>query len=154
MVDVSEKEVTARRAVAEGEVRMSPEALRLVRGGGGEKGDVLTTARLAGVAAAKRTADLVPLCHPLRLDLVAVDVEPRGRDRVRVRAEVRARERTGVEMEALAAVTVAALTVYDMVKAVDRGAEILSVRVVEKEGGRSGRWRRTARGRGRKPGRG
>jgi cyclic pyranopterin phosphate synthase len=142
MVDVSEKPVTSRRAVAEGVVRLSPAALRLVRSGRGRKGNVLETARLAGIAAAKRTADLVPLCHPLRLDVVDLEVVPRGRDCVRLRAEVAARERTGVEMEALTAVAVAALTVYDMVKAADRGAEILSVRVVEKEGGRSGPWRR------------
>jgi cyclic pyranopterin phosphate synthase len=144
MVDVGEKPVTARRAVAEAEVRLSPEAARLVRSGGGKKGDVLGTARLAGIAAAKRTADLIPLCHPLRLDDVRVDLDLAAGGRVRLRAEVSARERTGVEMEALVAVGVAALTVYDMVKAVDRAAEIAFVRVLEKEGGRSGPWRRRA----------
>jgi cyclic pyranopterin phosphate synthase len=145
MVDVSDKPVTARRAVAEGEVALSPAALRLARSGRGRKGDVFETARLAGIAAAKRTAELVPLCHPLRLDVVDVEVVPHGRDRVRLRAEVAARERTGVEMEALTAVAVAALTVYDMVKAADRAASVVGLRVVEKEGGRSGPWRRPAR---------
>jgi cyclic pyranopterin phosphate synthase len=145
MVDVSGKEVTARRAVAEADVRLSREALRLVASGGGAKGDVLGTARLAGIAAAKRTAELIPLCHPLRLDDVRLDATVGPGPRVRLRAEVAARERTGVEMEALVAVSVAALTVYDMVKAVDRGAEILGVRVVEKTGGRSGAWHRRPR---------
>jgi cyclic pyranopterin monophosphate synthase len=142
MVDVSEKPETSRRAVAEGTVTLSAEAARLVRANAIAKGDVLATARLAGISAAKRVPDLVPLCHPLRLDGVDVDVTlPRGRE-VRIRAEVRARERTGVEMEALAAVSVAALTVYDMVKAVDRGAVIGPLRLLEKSGGARGPWRR------------
>jgi cyclic pyranopterin phosphate synthase len=145
MVDVSKKAETARRARAEGEVRLSPAALLLVRRNALAKGDVCATARLAGIQAAKRTADLIPLCHPLRLDDVDVRVGPEGRDRVRIRATVSARDRTGVEMEALTAVSVAALVVYDMVKAVDKGAEILHVRLVEKDGGRSGPWRRRGR---------
>jgi cyclic pyranopterin monophosphate synthase len=142
MVDVTEKPETRRRAVAEGFVAMSSAAARAVRSNAVKKGDVLATARIAGIAAAKRTADLVPLCHPLRLDAVVVDLRATARG-VRVRAEVGARDRTGVEMEALTAVAVACLTVYDMVKAIDRGARIESVEVVEKEGGRSGPWRRT-----------
>ena len=144
MVDVSAKPDTDRRAVAEGFVRLSREALRLVRANAMEKGDVLATARLAGIAGAKRTADLIPLCHPLRLD--AIDVRPEAvAGGVRVRAEVRARDRTGVEMEALTAVAVALLTVYDMVKAVDRGARIERVRLLEKSGGKSGPWRLVGR---------
>jgi cyclic pyranopterin phosphate synthase len=142
MVDVSAKPETARRAVARGEVRISAEAARLVRANAIEKGDVLATARLAGIAGAKRLPDLVPLCHPLRLDAVDVDVRLGRAGVVSIRAEARARERTGVEMEALAAVVVAALTVYDMVKAVDRSASIGPVVLVEKEGGARGPWRR------------
>lgn len=142
MVDVSAKPETSRRAVAEGEVRLSAEAARLVRRNAIAKGDVLSTARLAGIAAAKRVPDLVPLCHPLRLDGIDVDLALGAGGKVRIRAEVRARERTGVEMEALAAVLVAALTVYDMVKAVDRGATIGPVRLLSKEGGARGPWRR------------
>lgn len=143
MVDVTAKPETARLAAAEGVVRLSATALRLVRRNGIEKGDVLATARLAGIAAAKRTADLIPLCHPLRLDAVRVEVTLR-REGVAVRAEVAARDRTGVEMEALTSVAVACLTVYDMVKAVDRLATIERVRVVSKSGGRSGAWARAA----------
>ena len=144
MVDVSNKPETSRRAVAEGSVRLSAEAARLVRKNAIAKGDVLSTARLAGIAAAKRVHELVPLCHPLRLDGIHVDVTlARGSD-VAIRAEVTARERTGVEMEALTAVSVAALTVYDMVKAVDRGATISGVRLLEKSGGVRGPWKRAA----------
>jgi len=144
MVDVSAKPETARRASAHGFVKLSAEALRLVRTNAVKKGDVLATARLAGISATKRTADLIPLCHPLRIDGVRVDVRATVGG-IAVEAEVTARDRTGVEMEALTAVAVACLTIYDMVKAVDRGASIRTVEVVAKEGGASGRWRRRAR---------
>jgi len=143
MVDVGAKAATERTAVAEGLIRMAHEALDEVQRNAGPKGDVLTTAELAGVMAAKRTADLIPLCHPLPLDHVAVEVslDPTVPG-VRVRATVRATARTGVEMEALTAAAVALLTVYDMVKAADRGMEIEGIRLLEKAGGKSGDWRR------------
>ena len=143
MVDVGAKAATERTAVAEGLIRMAREALDEVQRNAGPKGDVLTTAELAGVMAAKRTADLIPLCHPLPLDHVAVEVslDPTVPG-VRVRATVRATARTGVEMEALTAAAVALLTVYDMVKAADRGMEIEEIRLLEKAGGKSGDWRR------------
>jgi cyclic pyranopterin phosphate synthase len=143
MVDVGAKAATERTAVAEGLIRMAREALDEVQRNAGPKGDVLTTAELAGVMAAKRTADLIPLCHPLPLDHVAVEVslDPTVPG-VRVRATVRATARTGVEMEALTAVAVALLTVYDMVKAADRGMEIEEIRLLEKAGGKSGDWLR------------
>ena len=147
MVDVGDKAVTTRAATAEGEIRMSPEAFRLVVDQAVAKGDVLTVAQVAGTMAAKRTADLIPLCHPIGLD--HVEVETRLDDAlpgVRVRASVRAVGRTGVEMEALTAVSVALLTVYDMVKAADRGMEMGPIRLVEKTGGKSGTWRRSATG--------
>jgi len=142
MVDVTAKDETVREATAEGRVRMRPETLRMVMEGGTGKGDVLGVARLAGIMGAKRTADLVPLCHPLALTSVKVDLECRpAEDCVAIRAVCRLAGRTGVEMEALTAVTVAALTVYDMCKAVDRGMAIEGVRLLEKSGGRSGTWR-------------
>jgi cyclic pyranopterin phosphate synthase len=141
MVDVGGKPPTERRAVAEARVRMTAATARLVRAGRARKGDVLAIARLAGVMAAKRTSDLVPLCHPLSLTDVAVDAEA-VRDGVRIRAEARAFDRTGVEMEAMVAAAVAALTVYDMVKGHDRSAEVAGVRLLEKSGGKSGAWRR------------
>lgn len=146
MVDVGEKVDTERLAVAEGLVLLSPEAFRLVVQGGARKGDVLAVARLAGIQGAKRAAELIPLCHPLPIDGVEVDVQARpaddrGPDRVHVVATVRTRWRTGVEMEALTAVSAAALTVYDMLKAVDRGMRIDGIRLLEKRGGRSGHWR-------------
>jgi len=147
MVDVGDKAVTTRAATAEGEIRMSPEAFRLVADQAVAKGDVLTVAQVAGTMAAKRTADLIPLCHPIGLD--HVEVETRLDDTlpgVRVRASVRAVGRTGVEMEALTAVSVALLTVYDMVKAADRAMELGAIRLVEKTGGKSGTWRRSATG--------
>jgi cyclic pyranopterin phosphate synthase len=145
MVDVSGKAVTARRAVAEGVVTLSPETLSLVIDGRTEKGDVLTVAELAGVMAAKRTSELIPLCHPLPLTDLLVQVTPdRTVGGLRVRAEVATTAQTGVEMEALTAVSVAALTVYDMVKGVERGVEIHSIHLVSKSGGRSGEWRREA----------
>ena len=141
MVDVGEKPVSAREAIAEGVVRMSAEAFALVRDNAVAKGDVLGVARIAGIAGAKRTSDLVPLCHPIALDLVEVDAEGDATlPGVRVRARTRATARTGVEMEALAAVMAACLTVYDMVKAVDRGMRIEDVRLLSKTGGTRGDW--------------
>jgi cyclic pyranopterin phosphate synthase len=141
MVDVGDKPVTVREAVAEGTVRMSHDAFALVQSNAIAKGDVLAVARVAGIQGAKRTADLVPLCHPLPLDLVAVEAEAEATlPGVRVTARVRATARTGVEMEALAAVSAACLSVYDMVKAVDRGMRIEGVRLVSKTGGTHGDW--------------
>jgi len=139
MVDVSDKEVTARVATAEGRVVMAPETVRTIRDGDAKKGDVLGTARVAGIMAAKRTHELIPLCHPLLLSKIRVECEiDDALPGVRVSAEVKVSGQTGVEMEALTAVSVACLTVYDMVKAVDRAMRIEGVRVVTKSGGRSG----------------
>lgn len=144
MVDVGDKAVTRRMAVAEGIIRMQPETLGLIRAGGHKKGDVLGVARLAGIMGAKRTADLVPLCHPLALTKVEIELEPQASDSaLYCRAIVETEGRTGVEMEALCAVQVCLLTVYDMCKAVDRGMTIELVQLVEKAGGRSG-WSRRA----------
>ena len=144
MVDVSDKPVTARRAVAEAAVAVSQETLSLVIDGGGPKGDVLGVAELAGVMAAKRTSELIPLCHPLPLtDLVVAITPDRAAGLLRVRAEAATTAQTGVEMEALTAAAVAALTVYDMVKGVEKAVEIRSVRLVSKTGGKSGDWTRT-----------
>lgn len=143
MVDVSEKDVTARTARASGRVLVSHQVVALLRGEGVPKGDALATARIAGIMAAKRTPELVPLCHPLALSGVEVDLRVTD-DAVEISASVRTTDRTGVEMEALTAVSVAALTVVDMVKAVDRGAVVTDVRVEEKSGGASGDWRRAA----------
>jgi len=139
MVDVSAKAETARSATAKGSVLMRPATLALIQAGRAEKGDVLGVARLAGIMAAKRTHDLIPLCHPLALSSVNVDLtcDP-ARDAVDITATVKLTGRTGVEMEALTAVSVAALTVYDMVKAVDRGMRITEIRLVHKSGGKSG----------------
>ena len=143
MVDVRDKTPTPRRAVAEAEVGVTQETLSVVIDGRLEKGDVMTVAELAGVMAGKRTADLIPLCHPLPLTDLAVEIRPdRAAGSLRVRASAATVAQTGVEMEALTAAAIAALTVYDMVKSVDRGAEIRRLRVVEKSGGRSGEWRR------------
>jgi cyclic pyranopterin monophosphate synthase len=143
MVDVGDKPRTARTAVAEGAIRMSPEAFRLVAEGAVQKGDVLAVSEIAGTLAAKRTAELIPLCHPLGLDQVTVEaVLDAALPGVRVRAAAKTVGRTGVEMEALTAVSVGLLTVYDMVKAADRGMEIEGVHLVEKTGGRRGDWRR------------
>ena len=141
MVDVSAKEVTARSASASGRVDLSAECVALLRSGGVPKGDVLAVARIAGIMGAKRTPELIPLCHPLALSAVAVElvVDDLG---VAVSATVRTTDRTGVEMEALTAVTVACLTVIDMTKSVDRGAVIREVQVQAKSGGRSGTWAR------------
>ena len=141
MVDVSDKPVTSRIAVAAGAVRMLPETLARVTEGRAAKGDVLGVARLAGIMGAKRTADLIPLCHPLALTRVALDLLPDpDLPGVRIEASVRTSGQTGVEMEALTAVSVAALTVYDMLKAVDRGMEITDIRLTLKDGGKSGRY--------------
>ena len=141
MVDVGDKPVSVREAVAEGTVRMSEEAFALVQANAVAKGDVLAVARIAGIAGAKRTAELIPLCHPLSLDVVEVEAgaDP-GLPGVRITACVRATARTGVEMEALAAVSAACLTVYDMVKAVDRGMRIEAIRLLSKTGGTRGDW--------------
>lgn len=142
MVDVSAKPATERVALAEGRVVMKPETLALVRAGEAKKGDVLGTARLAGIMAAKRTHELIPLCHPLLLSRVSVDIAPdESLPGVRVSASVKVTGQTGVEMEALTAVSVACLTVYDMVKAVDRGMRIEGIRLLEKSGGASGDFR-------------
>lgn len=139
MVDVTDKNVTTRTAVAEGYVLMTPETLALITSGQAEKGDVLGTARLAGIMGAKRTSDMIPLCHPLPLSKVALDLAPAADGRgIRIEATVRTTGRTGVEMEALAAVSIAALTVYDMVKAVEKSMEISGIRLLLKEGGKSG----------------
>ena len=139
MVDVSDKPVTARSATARGRVEVSPRVVELLRGEGVPKGDALAVARIAGIMAAKRTPDLVPLCHPLAISGVEVGLEVAD-DAVEISATVRTTDRTGVEMEALTSVTVAALTMIDMVKAVDKHARITDVEVVAKSGGRSGDW--------------
>ena len=142
MVDVSAKPETRRRAVASGRLTFSSGIRDRVLAGDLPKGAVLDTARLAGVMGAKRTSDLIPMCHPLRISEVRVDFTPIGDDAIEITGEVLAVDRTGVEMEALCAVSVAALTVYDMVKAVDRGMVIGDVKLVSKEGGKSGTWER------------
>ena len=143
MVDVSDKSVTARTAIAEGFVAMQPRTLELLKGADTPKGDVLGTARIAGIMAAKRTHELIPLCHPLNLSKVAVHLEPSSKPAgVRVVAEVKTSGQTGVEMEALTAVSVACLTLYDMLKSADRGMRIEAIELVEKKGGKSGHWKR------------
>lgn len=140
MVDVSSKADNARIAVAEGRVRMAPETLREIVEHGVPKGDVLAVARIAGIQGAKRCADLIPLCHPLPLSQVRVDFTAESDGCLRIEAECRVTGKTGVEMEALTAVSVAALTVYDMCKAMDKGMVIEQVRLLRKEGGKSGTW--------------
>ncbi|MGV0757792.1 cyclic pyranopterin monophosphate synthase MoaC [Tistrella mobilis] len=141
MVDVSAKDVTERVAVAEARVRMAPETLAVVKRGDAKKGDVIAIARLAGIMGAKRTADLIPLCHPLPLQSVTLDLEADDAlPGLVIRATAKVTARTGVEMEALTAASVASLTVYDMLKAIDRGMSIETVRLIEKRGGRSGHW--------------
>ena len=143
MVDVGSKDVTEREAVAEGLIRMQPETLKLIVEGGHKKGDVLAVARVAGIMAAKKTAELIPLCHAI--PLTAVDIELTTDDKrsaVFCRATVRTRAQTGVEMEALTAVEIALLTIYDMCKAVDRGMTLTDIGLVSKSGGKSGEWRR------------
>jgi cyclic pyranopterin phosphate synthase len=141
MVDVSSKAITSREAVARGRITISPAAMRLVRAGALAKGSVVEVARLAGILAAKRTAEAIPLCHPLALTHIDLELEPR-RDGFVIEARVRTEGRTGAEMEALHAVAVAALTVYDMVKAADRGMEIGGIVLTRKSGGKSGLYRR------------
>ena len=144
MVDVGDKAATVREARAEGLVLMLPETLALIESGGAKKGDVIAVARIAGIMAAKKTSDLIPLCHPLMLEKIAVDIsaEP-ALPGLRITATVRLSGKTGVEMEALTAVSVACLTIYDMAKAVDRGMQISGIRVLEKSGGKSGDWTAT-----------
>ncbi len=142
MVDVGDKPQTARVAIAEGRVVMAAETLRVILEGDAKKGDVIGVARVAGIMAAKRTSELIPLCHPIALDKVTVDIAPLSTPPgLTVRAEASTTGRTGVEMEALTAVSVACLTIYDMAKAIDRGMRIESVRLIEKRGGKSGLWR-------------
>lgn len=142
MVDVGDKAITTRTAIAAGEVRMAPATLAAIREGAAPKGDVLAAARIAGIMAAKRTPDLIPLCHTLLLTKVAVDFEiDEAESRVLITATVRCNGQTGVEMEALTAVSVAALTIYDMAKALDRGMVIGNIRLLEKQGGKSGDWK-------------
>jgi cyclic pyranopterin phosphate synthase len=141
MVDVGDKEITERIATAAGTVTMAPATMKLIVDGGVKKGDVLSVARLAGIMGAKKTPDLIPLCHPLALTSVKVDLvcDP-GRNAVDITATCKLKGRTGVEMEALTAVSVAALTVYDMCKAVDRGMKLENIRLIRKSGGKSGDW--------------
>lgn len=141
MVDVSEKDVTSRTATARGAVEMASETLAIVMEGRAKKGDVLAVARLAGIMAAKKTPDIIPLCHPLALAKVAVELTPNApENRIEIEATVKVTGKTGVEMEALTAVSAAALTVYDMVKAVDKGMRLTDIRLVHKDGGRSGEY--------------
>jgi len=145
MVDVSEKEVTSRTAVVTGSITMAPETLDLILSGNAKKGDVIGTARIAGIMAAKRTHELIPLCHPLMLSKVTIDIEPDpDLPGLKVRAMAKLAGQTGVEMEALTACSVTCLTIYDMAKAVDRGMVIGDIRLEEKAGGRSGHWVRGA----------
>ena len=142
MVDVSEKSATERVAVAEGKVVMSPATLELVLSGDAKKGDVLGAARIAGIMAAKKTSELIPLCHPLPISKTEVEIEPDTKlPGLRVRATVKVTGPTGVEMEALTAVSVACLTIYDMAKAAEKGMHIEGIRLLEKSGGKSGPWR-------------
>jgi cyclic pyranopterin phosphate synthase len=142
MVDTSGKPNTARVATAEAVIRMTPDTRRALKAGSLKKGDALAAARIAGILAAKRTADLIPLCHPLALNDIDVAIEFSGRDAVRITCTASCSGPTGVEMEAMTGVSIAALTVYDMCKAMDRGITIESIRLLEKSGGASGRWRR------------
>jgi cyclic pyranopterin phosphate synthase len=142
MVDVSDKETSERMAVAQAVIVMQPETLQMVIEGSHKKGDVLAVARIAGIQAAKQCSNLIPLCHPLMLSSIEVELTPdENRHCIEIRSRCKLNDRTGVEMEALTAASVAALTVYDMCKAVDRGMVIESVRLLEKTGGRSGHWR-------------
>ncbi len=142
MVDVSDKAATDRIAIAEGRVRMAASTLATILAGDAKKGDVIGAARIAGIMAAKKTSDLIPLCHPVALTKVVVDIAPdQALPGLCVRAEARCVGSTGVEMEALTAVSVACLTIYDMAKAIDRGMSIEAVRLIEKRGGKSGEWR-------------
>ncbi|WIO74037.1 cyclic pyranopterin monophosphate synthase MoaC [Porticoccaceae bacterium LTM1] len=142
MVEVGDKAETQRLGVAEARVRMQPDTLKLILEGGHKKGDVLAVARIAGIQAAKRTWELIPLCHPIMLTSVKVEITPVGDNCLHIQAQCKNIGQTGVEMEALTAASVAALTIYDMCKAVDRGMSVEQVRLVEKAGGKSGDWQR------------
>ena len=141
MVDVSDKVDTVRVALAEAFVVMRPETLALIQSGGLPKGDVIAVARTAGIMGAKQTSALIPMCHPLAITGVTLDLEPAGEGQLRITARVKTTGKTGVEMEALTAVSIAALTVYDMCKAVDKGMRVEGLRLLEKQGGKSGDWR-------------
>lgn len=141
MVDVGDKEVTTREATAVGYVKMLPETLEMIIEGNAKKGDVISTARIAGIMAAKKTSELIPLCHPIGLNKVSIDIEPdTSLPGLRITAMARVSGKTGVEMEALTACSVTCLTIYDMAKAVDRGMEISGITLLEKKGGKSGHW--------------
>jgi len=143
MVDVSEKDITSRIAIAQGSIIMAPETLKLIQMGNHKKGDVIGIARIAGIMAAKKTSELIPLCHPLMLTKVSVDFEIKtDLNRVVCTATTKTAERTGVEMEALTAVNIALLTIYDMCKAVDRSMTVSDINLIEKSGGKSGHWQR------------
>ena len=142
MVDVGAKTITRRKAVAEGRILMQPETLSLIIEGGHKKGDVLGIARVAGIMAAKKTPELVPLCHPLSITSIEIDLKPNNNNSIHCLARVEAAGQTGVEMEALTAVQITLLTIYDMCKAVDRGMTIDQVQLLEKSGGKSGKWKR------------
>lgn len=144
MVDVGDKDETSRSATAGGTVKMQAETLALIQSGTAKKGDVLATARLAGIMAAKKTSDLIPLCHPLMINKVAIDIRAdEANSALHVEATVKVSGKTGVEMEALTAVSVACLTIYDMIKAVDRGVTITDIELLEKSGGKSGRYQKS-----------
>jgi cyclic pyranopterin phosphate synthase len=142
MVDVSKKEITERTARAVGEIKMQPETLKLIKAGNIKKGAVIETARIAGITGAKKTSDLIPMCHPLLLSSIKVDFELEYQDKIKIKSEVKNSGQTGVEMEALTAVNLAALTIYDMVKAVDKSMEIGSIKLIYKAGGKSGIYER------------
>ena len=142
MVDVSQKSTTDRMAIAQGEIAMQPDTLALIVAGEHKKGDVLGVARIAGIMAAKKTAELIPLCHPIGIDKISVDFEAKMQENTLIcRVQVFTRAQTGVEMEALTATQIALLTVYDMCKAVDRGMKINNIQLIEKKGGKSGHWK-------------
>ena len=142
MVDVSEKDITQRTARAVGQIKMQPETLKMIKAGNMKKGAVIETARIAGITGAKKTSDLIPMCHPLLLSSIKVDFELDFEDRIKIKAEVKNSGQTGVEMEALTAVNLAALTIYDMAKAVDKSMEIGKIKLVYKAGGKSGIYER------------
>ena len=142
MVDVGDKQITVRIAIAQGKVKMQRETMEMILSGSAKKGDVIATARIAGIMAAKKTSDLIPLCHPLGLSNVTLEIEPEpSLPGFTLRATTKVEAKTGVEMEALTACSVACLTIYDMAKAVDRGMEIVGVKLIEKSGGKSGHWK-------------
>ena len=142
MVDVSKKEITKRTARAVGEIKMQPETLKLIKAGNIKKGAVIETARIAGITGAKKTSDLIPMCHPLLLSRIKVEFDLEYQDKIKIKSEVKNSGQTGVEMEALTAVNLAALTIYDMVKAVDKSMEITNIKLVYKAGGKSGIYER------------